>query len=245
MRPKFSEFLSGYKAVLPILISVIPFGMIYGVLALDAGMLPVQAQAMSSIVFAGSSQFIATQLIGNRVFGLVIVFTIVIVNLRHLLYSASIAPYFTHLSKKWKIFLAYFLTDEAYAVAIAQFRKIDKETAGLKPGEEISAQLKRRSKFKHFYYLGAGFGLWSIWQISTAAGIYLGAIIPESWSLDFTLALTLIALVVPTFEDRASLVAALVAGLIAVFAYPLPFKIGLLVAAFIGIIVGVLLKKRI
>lgn len=244
MRPKFSEFLSGYKAVIPIIIGVIPFGMIYGVLALDAGMLPVQAQAMSSIVFAGSSQFIATQLIGNGVIGLVIVFTIVIVNLRHLLYSASIAPYFANLSKKWKILLAYFLTDEAYAVAIAQFRKIDKETASLKPGEDIPARLEKSSKFKHFYYLGAGFGLWSIWQVSTAAGIYLGAIIPDSWSLDFTLALTLIALVVPTFEDRASLIAAIVAGLIAVFAYTLPFKIGLLVAAFIGIIIGVLLKKR-
>lgn len=244
MRQKFSEFLSGFKAALPILIGVIPFGMIYGVLALDAGMLPIQAQAMSSIVFAGSSQFIATQLIGNSVVGLVIIFTIVIVNLRHLLYSASIAPYFANLSKKWKIFLAYFLTDEAYAVAIAHFRKLDNETAGLKPGEENPAQLEISSKYKHLYYLGAGFGLWSIWQISTAAGIYLGAIIPESWSLDFTLALTLIALVVPTLEDRASLMAALVAGLIAVIAYTLPYKIGLLVAALIGIITGVLLKKR-
>jgi predicted branched-subunit amino acid permease len=244
MRPQFPEFISGLKAVLPILIGVIPFGMIYGVLALDAGMLPVQAQAMSSIVFAGSSQFIATQLIGGSVIGIVIVLTIVIVNLRHLLYSASIAPYFKNLSKTRKVFLAYFLTDEAYAVAIAHFRSLDREQSHQKQAKNNSEHLIIRSKYKYYYYLGAGFGLWSIWQISTAAGIYLGAIIPESWSLDFTLALTLIALVVPTFEDRASLIAALVAGLISVFAFTMPYKIGLLVAAFVGITAGVFLKKR-
>lgn len=244
MRPQVSEFISGFKAVLPILIGVIPFGMIYGVLALDAGMLPVQAQAMSSIVFAGSSQFIATQLIGNIVFGFVIVLTITVVNLRHLLYSASIAPYFINQSKKWKFFLAYFLTDEAYAVAIAHFRKLEKDLEAFNPGENIPQILNDIYANKHFYYLGAGLGLWSIWQISTAAGIFLGAIIPETWSLDFTLALTLIALLVPTFEDRASFMAAAVAGLISVFAYALPYKIGLLAAAFAGITVGVILKKR-
>ena len=86
--------------------------------------------------------------------------------------------------------------------------------------------------------------MWSSWQISTAAGIYLGAIIPESWSLDFTLSLTLIALVVPALDDRASLLSAVTAGLIAVIAFTLPYKFGLLAAAFCGILVGVLVRKK-
>lgn len=244
MSSKTREFLSGVKAVFPILIGVIPFGMIYGVLALDAGMSPIETQAMSSIVFAGSSQFIATQLIGNAVLGIVIVATIGVINLRHLLYSASISPYFAKLSRSWKYFLAYFLTDEAYAVAITHFRKLDLHAEEFEQGGKLPEVLSDHIKNRHLYYLGAGMGLWSSWQISTAAGIYLGAIIPQSWSLDFTLSLTLIALVVPTLEDRASVLSAVTAGLIAVFAFTLPYKFGLLIAAFSGILVGVLIKRK-
>ncbi len=244
MSSKQKEFLSGIKAVIPILFGVIPFGMIYGVLALDAGMSAIESQAMSSIVFAGSSQFIATQLIGNAVLGIVVVITIGVVNLRHLLYSASISPYFVDLSRAWKYFLAYFLTDEAYAVAITHFRNLDRKKKEIDPGEKMTDDLVSQIENKHWYYLGAGIGLWSTWQISTAAGIYLGAIIPESWSLDFTLSLTLIALVVPALEDRASLLSAITAGLIAVLAFALPYKFGLLAAAFCGILVGVLIRKK-
>jgi predicted branched-subunit amino acid permease len=244
MSSKRKEFLSGVRAVIPILFGVIPFGMIYGVLALDAGMSPAESQAMSSIVFAGSSQFIATQLIGNAVLGVVIVLTIGIINLRHLLYSASISPYFVDLSRPWKAFLAYFLTDEAYAVAISHFRNLDRSEKEIIQGEKNHEDLTSRIRYKHWYYLGAGFGLWSTWQISTAAGIYMGAIIPENWSLDFTLSLTLIALVVPTLEDRASLLSAITAGLIAVLAFSLPYKLGLLAAALCGILIGVLIRKK-
>jgi len=244
MSSKYREFLSGVKAVIPILFGVIPFGMIYGVLALDSGMSPIASQAMSSIVFAGSSQFIATQLIGNAVVGVVIVITIGVVNLRHLLYSASISPYFVDLSRPWKYLLAYFLTDEAYAVAITHFRNFDRNEKEILQGEKKNEVLFSQKRYKQWYYLGAGFGLWSTWQISTVVGIYMGAIIPESWSLDFTLSLTLIALVIPTLEDRASLLSALTAGLIAVLAFSLPYKLGLLAAAFCGILVGMLIRKN-
>src|SRR5512136_1584816 len=110
-----TEFLNGAKAELPILLGVLPFGMIYGVLALQAGLPPVLALAMSSIVFAGSSQFIGTQLMAQGAGGLVIVVTTFIVNLRHALYSASVAPYLGRLPLRWKMLLAYLLTDEAYA----------------------------------------------------------------------------------------------------------------------------------
>jgi 4-azaleucine resistance transporter AzlC len=219
-------FLTGVKAELPILVGVMPFGMIYGVLALGAGLPPAAAQAMSSIVFAGSSQFIATQLFAANAPALVILMTIAVVNLRHALYSASVAPYLRHLRPAWKWLLAYLLTDEAYAVGIVRYQQEDEDAN------------------KHWHLFGAGITLWSGWQISTAVGIFLGAVVPPSWSLDFTLALTFIALLAPTLRDRPALAAAVSAGLTAVLAYHLPLKLGLVAAALVGIVVGLVVEAR-
>jgi len=218
-------FWSGIKGVLPLLLGVFPFGMIYGVLALEASIPAGAAQAMSAIVFAGSSQFVTTQLVGNGTPALVMILTIFIVNLRHALYSASIAPYISKLSGGWKGLLAYLLTDEAYAIAIIHY-----DQDGVKPAS-------------HWYFLGAGLALWTTWQVSTAAGILVGAVIPAAWSLDFTLALTFIALLMPLMKDKPSVGAALAAGLIAVLGISLPYKLGLVAAALVGILVGLLLER--
>lgn len=218
--PSATEFLAGARDELPLLLGVTPFGMIYGVLATSAGLAPASAQAMSSVVFAGSAQFAAVQLLSTNTPGLVILLTIFVVNLRHALYSASIAPHLQRLSPSWKALLAYLLTDEAYAVAITHYNQ---------PGDPSK---------RHFYLLGTGLALWTCWQISTAVGIFLGAQIPSSWPLDFTLPLTFIALVFPSIKDRAALAAALTAGVVAVLAYGLPYKLGLIAAALAGILAG-------
>jgi 4-azaleucine resistance transporter AzlC len=228
------EFLSGVRAELPILLGVAPFGMIYGVLALGAGLSTGTAQAMSSVVFAGSAQFMAVQLFGAGTPWAVMVLTIFVINLRHALYSASVAPYLRRLSPLWKGLLAYLLTDEAYAITITHY-----QDTGPMPLEADSHRDNR-----HWYFLGAGLALWTCWQISTAVGIFLGTQVPESWSLDFTLALTFIALVVPAIKDRAGLAAALAAGLVAVVAYPLPYKLGLIAAALAGIAAGLLVEGK-
>jgi 4-azaleucine resistance transporter AzlC len=207
-------------------LGVAPFGMIYGALAIAAGLPPDAAQAMSSIVFAGSAQFVAAQLIATGTPGVVIVLTVLVVNLRHMLYSASVAPYVQQLGRRWKWILAYLLTDEAYAVAIMHYR----EPTPLKS--------------KHWYLLGAGLALWSTWQVSTAAGIFLGSRMPPTWSLDFTLALTFMALLIPALTDRPSILAALSAGTVAVVGANWPYKTGLLVAAVVGIAAGVLAERR-
>ncbi len=223
-----TEFLNGAKAELPILLGGLPFGMIYGALAVKLGLPPALALAMSSIVFAGSAQFIGTQLIAQGAGGLVIVATTFVVNFRHALYSASVAPFIKQVPLRWKVLLAYLLTDEAYAVTITRFTQPDS-----------SAALN-----KHWYYFGAGITLWTEWQISTAMGIFVGQLIPESWSLDFTLALTFIALVVPNLKDRASVAAAVSAGIMAAFSYTWPYKLGLFAAALTGIVVGMLVEQR-
>jgi len=221
-----NEFISGVKAELPLMIGVLPFGMIYGILAISVGLPPSVAQAMSAIIFAGSSQFISAQLFALSVPGIINVLTIGVVNLRHALYSASIAPYLQKLPNRWKWLLAYLLTDEAYAVSIIHYQQ--------------EGDLRN----KHWYFLGSGLTLWTTWQLSTAAGIFLGTSIPASWSLDFTLALTFIAIIVPALKDRASTGAALSAGVAAVILFNLPLKLGLLAASLIGILVGLAIERR-
>ncbi len=217
-----AQFFSGLRDTFPLLIGAAPFGIIYGVLAIGAGIPVILAQAISLIVFAGSAQFIAAQLIGAGASGLVIVLTTFIINLRHALYSASMAPYVKELPRAWKWVLSYLLTDEAFAVAIAHYR----ENSG--------------ERNRHWYFFGAGVALWGTWQASTAVGIFLGTEIPREWSLDFTLALSFIALLVPVLRSRADVITALVGGMVAVAAFGLPYKLGLILAAFCGISAGML-----
>lgn len=226
MSKPLQTFLAGVRAEIPLLIGVFPFGLIYGALALGAGLSRAASQMMSSIVFAGSSQFITAQLLHDAAPGFVIVLTIAVVNLRHMLYSASLAPYLSALPMRWKVLLSYLLTDEAYATTVIHY-----EQEGLTP-------------FGHWFFLGAGFSLWFTWQVSTAVGIFLGAAIPESWSLDFALPLTFIAMVVPVLKNRPAVAAALSAGAVALLAFSLPYRLGLIVAAIVGIIVGTLLEGR-
>ena len=187
---RWQEFTKGIRDESPILFGALPFGIIYGVLCMQSGRLNQwQAQAMSSIIFAGSAQFIAAQLFKDGTTALVIVITVFVVNLRHALYSASCAPYFKNLSPGWKVLLAYLLTDEAYAVGINRY------TNNLPDNGQ-----------RHWYFLGSGMILWVSWQISTAIGVFVGTQINERIRgfLEFALPLTFIALVVPNLKDRGA-----------------------------------------
>lgn len=223
---RVTEFLGGVRDELPILLGVIPFGVIFGALAIHSGLSLFEAQATSSIIFAGSAQFIAVQLLGAGASIAVVLMVVFVVNIRHALYSASVAPHIAHLRPIWKYLLAYFLTDEAYAVAITKY-DLDGVTGS-----------------RHWYFLGAGVTLWSAWQISTLVGIMVGAGIGENWPVGFALPLTFIALVVPALKDRPSVAAAVTAGVVGLLAVNFPYMTGLVMAAFCGIAVGLLLEKR-
>lgn len=217
------EFLAGVRDQLPLLVGVAPFGMIFGALALAAGIPPLEAQGFSLFVFAGSAQFIAAGLIADSVPPVIIVLTILVVNLRHLLYSATFSSYFQHLPARWKAALAWLLTDEAFVVASIRYQRSDTILA-------------------HWYTFGTGLALWVAWQLSTAIGILLGAYIPANWSLDFALPLTFMALITPTLSDRPAWGAALSAGILAAVLAGLPYKLGLLLAASFGIAVGLIIE---
>lgn len=239
-----SEFWQGVRAELPLLVGVIPFGMIYGVLALGTGMPASAAQAMSAVVFAGSAQFVTAQMIAVGTPGLIIILTIAVVNLRHALYSASLAPYLQHLQPYWKWLLAYLLTDEAYAVAVIRYQREEQQPPQSEPCDPGQANRAPSKDKRHWFFLGCGLALWVCWQLSTALGIFVGQVLPDNWSLDFTLALTFIAMLVPVLRDRAAVVAGLTAGVVGVLAAAMPLKLGLITAAFAGILAGIWMENR-
>ncbi|MDO6387173.1 MULTISPECIES: AzlC family ABC transporter permease [Uliginosibacterium] len=216
------ECWAGARAELPLLLGVLPFGLVYGVLGLQAGLPGWAVVLMSSIVFGGSSQVVFAQLWGAGVPAPVIVGTVGVVNLRHALYSASVAQLLAELPLRWKLLLAYLLTDEAYMAAVGRL------TSG------------PRSAVRHWFLFGTGFTLWAGWQLSTLGGVLLGATIPAGWALDFSIALTFIALLVPSLRRRSECVAAAVAGAVALLAQGVPYKLWILLAALAGMLAGML-----
>ncbi|MCX7896313.1 MAG: AzlC family ABC transporter permease [Rhodocyclaceae bacterium] len=217
-----AAFFVGVRALLPMLVGVTPFGMLYGAVALQAGLSPLAAMLMSSLVFAGSAQFVMAQLIATSAPALLVFGAATLINLRHALYSASVAPALKHLAPPWKALLAYLLTDEAFAAAASHLLA------------------EPRSPHAHWILFGAGAALWLCWQLATLAGILIGPALPEDLGLDFALPLTFISILVPLIDDRARLAAALTAAALAVALAWLPYNAGLVIAMLGGLMVGVL-----
>jgi 4-azaleucine resistance transporter AzlC len=214
-----AAFRRGVRDISPLLLGIAPFGIVTGISAMDAGLSLVQALGMSIIVFAGASQLAALELINQNAPVGVIVATAVVINLRMLMYSASIAPYMQAFSTRLKTGLAYLLTDQAYALSISRYRSSD--------GLDRAA-----------YYFGAASTLWVVWQLATVVGALAQAGIPEVLALEFTVPLVFLALLVPAMEDGPTTVAGIVGGTLAVVAAGFPLNLGLLVGATVGIVAG-------
>lgn len=213
------------RAELPLLLGVAPFGMAYGAYAVERGLSSPLALAMSSIVFGGASQLVAARLIAAAEPGVVIVLAVWLVNLRHMLYSASLAPHVEQLSARWRALLAYLLTDEAYVVGVTRYRTSD------------------AAPYRHWFVLGTGTALWVCWQLATIIGVAAGTAVPESWELEFALPLTFIAIVVPALRDRPAMLAAAVAATVAVLGFDWPYSTGLFTGAVAGMAAGLALDR--
>jgi 4-azaleucine resistance transporter AzlC len=206
------------------MVGAAPFGVIFGTLAIGSG-IPVWATlALSLVVFAGSSQFVAVSLIGSGAALPVLWLTTFIVNLRHALYSATLLPYARHLPARWRWPLAFWLTDETFAVVENQLRH--------HTGEHDGA----------WYWLGSSLAMYLNWQLWTLVGVLVGQSVPglATLGLDFAMVATFAAIVAPQLRDRPVLVAALVAGIVAMLARELPYKLGLMLAAGAGVAAGVM-----
>ncbi|MCH1412452.1 MAG: AzlC family ABC transporter permease [Rhodobacteraceae bacterium] len=205
-------------AQLPLQLGVVPFGLVFGVLGIASGLSAAQTILMSSIIFGGASQVVFAQLWSIGASPMVTGGSVAIINLRHIIYSASISRYITELSLRWRLILGYLLTDEAFAVSFQEF--------------------ENKNKFAHFHLLGGGLTLWIFWQISTIAGVFLGTKIPSGFNLEFAIPLTFIAIILPKLRSLAHLGAAITASFIAIFGQYLPNNLWIILAVIIGMVVG-------
>ncbi|MEH6564701.1 MAG: AzlC family ABC transporter permease [Halopseudomonas sp.] len=224
MSAQFKAFACGARDTLPMLLGALPFGIIFGTLAIAAGLSLPATLLMSALVFAGSAQFIAVSLIASGAGLVVLLATTLVVNLRHMLYSASLLPYVRHLPQRWKVPLAFWLTDESFAVVHRHY--LDVQTA---------------NTHKHWYFLGSCVAMYSNWFLCTLIGAALGSSLPgmAGWGLDFAMVATFVGIVVPLLRTRPMLLAAAVAATVALAAHALPYKLGLMLAALAGVSVAV------
>lgn len=225
---RLQQFLYGCRDSIPMIVGILPFGLIYGALASLAGLSLGQALGMSLLVYAGSAQFIAISLLTLGSGAVVILLTTLVVNLRHVLYSAALQPYVGRLSQRWRVPLAFGLTDETFAVVQRRY---------LARGMTDHGQ---------WYHAGVALALYLSWVSSSLVGALFGQSVPNlaGWGLDFAMLATFIGIVVPALRNQPQIAAALVAGAVALLCHTWPYKLGLMAAALSGIAVGVWLERR-
>ena len=223
-----AEFLAGLRGILPLLIGSIPFAIIFGALAVNNGMSPQAAAAMSALVYAGSAQFVGVGMVAAGANTWVIILTTFIVNLRHMLYAATVAPHVKRLSPRWLLLLGFMLTDESFVVAIQRYNRDD------------------GSPIKHWYHLGTTIPLYLNWQLFTWLGLWAGRAIPNpgAWGLDFAFPATFIGMLVPLVVSRSIAICVLCAAIAIIVFHSLPNHLGLIVASFCGVAAGMITEWR-
>ena len=226
MKSNLKTFLKGVTDVSPLMIPVIPFGLIFGVLSIDIGFSPLATLGMSIIVFGGASQIILLQLFSGGASSLVIISSVGAVNSRHLLYGAVVSEHLSDLKLIWKIIISYFLVDQAFASSNLYFKK-------------------NKNSNRYFHLLGGGMTCWVTWQTTTLLGIILGSAIPEKLGLSFAVPLTFLALLVNDFRKIINVIVIIVSGVIATFGYSyIPYKAYVIVAALGGLLTAMILTKE-
>ncbi|MGE4421864.1 MAG: AzlC family ABC transporter permease [Pseudodesulfovibrio sp.] len=221
------SFLSGARDSIPILLGMVPFGLICGAVSVGAGMSLWGALGFTWAINAGASQLAALQLLEHHASLAVVILTGLIINLRFFMYSASIAPHLKTMPLPGRALLGFILSDQAYALSIARFSRDDRG--------EVN---------KPFYFFGAALAVWISYSIGAVFGASVGTFIPPAWDLGFAVPLTFIAVVVPAIKDRPTALAALAAGAVAYFADGLPYNLGLMAGAMTGILLGYAAERR-
>jgi predicted branched-subunit amino acid permease len=207
-----TELLAGAKAVAPMLVGVIPFGLVAGATPATTGLGGGAAIGLSTIVFAGASQLAAADVLADGGSALVAVIAACTINLRLLLYSASLAPHLAAVPLRRRLLMGYLLTDQAYAVSITRWTKeADDAAAGGPPAPGLERKVP--------YYFGAALLLWGNWQVCTIIGILIGSAVPDSLPLDFAVPLVFLVLLVPAITSRPAAVAGIVGGGLALAAH--------------------------
>ena len=185
-----------------------------------SGIPPLAAMLMSLLVFAGASMVASAQLLSSGTPVLLVILTTLFINLRFMMYSASLRLHFQREPLRWRLLFAYLIADNAYALTLGRF------------SDRVDAPGRRE------FFLGAGLTIWAAWQISVGAGV------PASWRLEFAAPLAFIAMTIPHLRDRAMIAAALAAGAAVIAAHELPLRLNIVAAAAVGITVGLFFEKK-
>ena len=221
-----SAIAAGARATLPVLLGIVPFGVITGVAMVASGIPPLAAMLMSVVVFAGASMVASAQLLASGSPAALVILATLFINLRFMMYSASLRLHFAHAPLGWRLLIAYLTADNVYAVMLGRFAD----------RADDQSQLS--------FFLGSGVLVWLAWQLAVLAGVVIGAGVPAAWRLEFAAPLAFIAMSVPFLRDRAMIAAALAAGLVVIAAHDLPFRLYIVAAALIGIVAGLLFERR-
>ena len=218
-------FSKGVIDILPLMIPVVPFGIIFGAIGIELGFGPYLTYATSIIIFSGASQIVILQLLSAGASYLVAITSSSVVSTRHFLYGAVVSQHLNHLSIYWKIGLSYLLTDQAFAVSNEYFKK------------------HNTNKFKHYHLVGSGLTLWIIWQTTTILGIILGSIVPEELGLTFTIPLTFLALLVNYLRNFDHLFVIALSGVSSIIFFDVPFKAYIILSSVIALLGATILMK--
>ncbi len=217
----------GVVAMAPLALGVAPFGLVVGATAIEEGLSVSQAAGFSLFVFAGASQLAGIDLLGSGAPVAVAITTALVINLRTLMYSASLAPHLADVRPGRRMGLAYLLVDQVYALSIVRWERQSESTAA-----------------RAAFYLGVVGPLWLTWQATTLVGALAGSEVPDDIPLSFSVTLVFLSVLIPTLTDRPRVVAALVAGGVAVGAQGLPANLSLVVGALCGIAAGAWCEER-
>ncbi len=198
-----SQFITGAKRSVPIIISAAPFGLLFGALAVDNGMSVFEATLMSTVIYAGASQMVGIQLFGHHAAPWLIVFSIFVVNLRHVLYSATVGRHMGQLSTVQKAVAFFFLIDPQFA--------------------ESEREAERYGRIDFTWYMGMALPLFVVWISVTALGAVFGKLIPDPrvWGIDFLLPVYFLGLVMGFRKRPLWLPVVIVSGLVSVLAIKL------------------------
>lgn len=220
-----SAFLRGARAALPFTVVVVPFGMLFGVVATEAGLHVWETMLFTLSVFAGASQFAAIQTMQENAPAAIVLLTALAVNLRMVMYSVTLAPHYGNTPRWTRAIMSYFLVDQTFAATTVEFER----NPGLSSAEKVA------------FFFGSVAPVAPLWFAASLAGALIGRAVPPEWALDFALPITFLAMVAPMLRSLPHIVAAGLSILLSLLLAPMPYGTGLLVASALSMAAGALL----
>lgn len=219
-------FIQGCQDILPVALPIATWSLVTGIAMANSPLQLHQAIGYSLLVYAGTAQLAALPLLVAGAPIWVSVMTALMVNLRFIIYSASLRPSFRAQSLSMRYRIGYLISDMAFIMYMREEARW------------------RHEPLRAYYFLGLALANYVIWHIASLIGLVGGALIPEAWGLAFAGTLALVTILVPMLVSPAAITASVVAGVTAVCLRGLPFKLGLIVAIVSGVIAAVLVEKR-